>query len=75
MTSYNIPLVAAYAITTLLKRAIIDPVVTIMMIRSYQINIKGLEPAMVLQQKLLNVSSKFKKLFERSKEEDINSAG
>lgn len=70
-----IALVAAYAITTALKRAIIDPVVTIMMIRSYQTTISGLEPAMDLQQKLLGVSSKFKQLFERSKEEEIDSVG
>lgn len=64
-----IALVAAYAITTALKRAIVDPVVTIMMIRAYQLNIKGLTPAMDLQQKLLGVSSKFKELFKRSEEE------
>ncbi|MBO1005308.1 hypothetical protein [Pseudogracilibacillus auburnensis] len=66
-------LIGAYVLTTLLKRALIDPLVTIAMIRSYQINIRNLEPAMDLQQKLLGVSSKFKNLVNKSKQEE-NSA-
>jgi len=64
-----IALVGAYALTIALKRAIIDPVVTIAMIRSYQKSIEGLEPAMDLQQKLLGVSGRFKKLFNKAEEE------
>lgn len=63
-------IIGAYVLTTALKRAIIDPIVTISMIRSYQTSIKDLEPAMDLQEKLLGVSSKFKRLFKKSEEEE-----
>ena len=63
-------IIGAYLITTLIKRAIIDPIVTIAMIRAYQMSIQGLEPAMDLQQKLLGISSRFKRLFNKAKEED-----
>lgn len=62
--------VAAYVITTAVKRALIDPICTVAMIRSYQINIKDMEPSIDLQQKLLNVSSKFKEMFKKSKEKE-----
>src|SRR5699024_7656285 len=62
-------LLAAAILTTMLKRAIVDPVVTIMMIRQYQMSIRGLEPSMDLQEKLLGVSSRFKNLFKKSQEE------
>ncbi|WP_277674452.1 hypothetical protein [Piscibacillus halophilus] len=62
-------LIGAYVITTVLKRALVDPIVTIAMIRSYQISIRDLEPAMDLHQKLLGVSSRFKKLVDKSKQE------
>lgn len=65
-----IAIVGAYAITVALKRALIDPIVTIAMIRSYQMSIEGLEPKMDLQQKLLGVSSRFKRLFTKAEEED-----
>lgn len=64
-------LIAAYILTTVLKRACIDPIVTIAMIRSYQMSIQGLEPKIDLQQKLLGVSANFKKLFNKSKDEEI----
>src|SRR5690625_1218058 len=61
-------LIAAYVVTTILKRAFIDPIVTIAMIRSYQMSIQGMEPKMDLQHKLLSVSDNFKKLFNKRKE-------
>lgn len=64
-----IALVGAYALTVAIKRAVIDPVVTIAMIRSYQSSIEGIEPAMDLQKKLLGVSGRFKKLFNKAEEE------
>ncbi|MCD8510726.1 MAG: hypothetical protein LRY73_13215 [Bacillus sp. (in: Bacteria)] len=63
-----IAVVGAYIFTSVVKRALVDPVATIAMIRAYQINIKDMEPSMDLQQKLLGVSSKFKQLFNKSKE-------
>lgn len=63
-------LIAAYVVTTILKRALIDPIVTIAMIRSYQMSIQGMEPKVDLQQKLLGVSTNFKKLFNKSSEEE-----
>jgi len=62
-------LVGAYVITTVLKRAIIDPVITIIMIRSYQLSIRGMTPNADVQRNLLNVSSRFKRLFNRAEEE------
>jgi len=63
-------IIGAYILTTAVKRALIDPIVTIAMIRSYQNSIKDLEPSLDLQQKLLGVSSKFKNLFNKSKEKE-----
>lgn len=62
--------IGAYVMTTILKRALIDPIVTIAMVRSYQISIRDQEPKMDLQQKMLGVSSKFKKLVDKGKEEE-----
>lgn len=59
-------LIAAYIITTVLKRALIDPIVTIAMIRSYQINIQNMEPSIDMHSKLLDVSSKFKDLVNKN---------
>lgn len=59
--------VGAYVITTVIKRALIDPLVTIAMIRQYQISIRSLEPAIDLQDKLLGVSSRFRQLHNKSK--------
>lgn len=67
-------LVGAYVLTTVLKRALLDPLVTIAMIRSYQKSILDLEPAIDMQQKLLDVSPRFKKLFNKSKEEEKTDA-
>lgn len=63
-----IALIGAYVLTLALKRALIDPLVTISMVNSYQKSIDGVEPSMDLHQKLLGVSSKFKNLFHKSKE-------
>lgn len=63
-------IVAAYVITTAVKRALIDPVCTVAMVRSYQINIQDMEPSVDLHDKLLKVSSKFKEMFQKSKEKD-----
>lgn len=61
-------LLGAYIFTTMIKRAIIDPVVTVIMIRSYQMSIRDMEVKVDLHDKLLGVSSKFKALFNKSKE-------
>lgn len=66
-----IALIGAYVLTIALKRALVDPIVTIAMIRAYQMSIQGLEPAMDLQQNLLGVSSKFKDLFQKANEEQV----
>lgn len=63
-------LIAAYIITTVLKRALIDPIVTIAMIRAYQISIQNIEPSIDMHSKLLGLSSKFKKLVDKEKKED-----
>lgn len=65
-----IAVVGAYIFTSVVKRALVDPVATIAMIRAYQMNIKDMEPSMDLQQKLLGISSKFKQLFNKSKEKE-----
>ena len=57
-----------------LKWAVIDPIITVAMIRAYQINIREIEPAMDLQEKLLGVSSKFKGLFNKSNEKKTDTA-
>ena len=44
------------------------------MVRTYQQSISGLEPAMDLQQTLLGVSPRFRKLFEKGKEADAGAA-
>lgn len=63
-----IALIGAYILTLAFKRALIDPIVTIAMVNSYQKNIDGVQPSIDLHQKLLGVSVKFKKLFTKSKE-------
>ncbi|WP_416147970.1 hypothetical protein ACM26V_17190 [Salipaludibacillus sp. HK11] len=68
-----IAVVGAYVITTAVKRALIDPVCTVAMIRSYQLNIQNLEPSVDLHAKLLKVSSKFKEMFQKSKEKESTS--
>lgn len=65
-----IALVLAVVFMTVIKRAVVDPVVTIAMIRSYQISIEGMQPQVDMHNKLLKVSSKFKNLFTKSQEED-----
>ena len=67
-----IALAGAFVFTVSLKRALVDPIVTIAMVRTYQINITGVEPKMDLQQKLLGVSGKFKKLFEKGNEAEAH---
>lgn len=62
-------LMGAYVITTVLKRALMDPLVTIAMIRSYQMSIRNIEPSMDLHHKLQGVSKKFKNLVTKGKEE------
>lgn len=64
-----IAVVGAYVLTTLLKRAVIDPIVTIIMIRAYQMSIHSKEPSIDLQQKLLGISPRFKRLFNKAKDE------
>lgn len=63
-------LVGAYILTTVAKRALIDPIVTIIMIRSYQMSIRGLEPKIDLQQRLLGISKRFRRLFDKAREEE-----
>lgn len=67
-----VAIILALVFMTLLKRAFIDPFVTIMMVRSYQIAIRDKEPSMDLQQKLLGVSKRFKQIFKKSKEEEVS---
>ena len=69
-----IALVGAFVFTVAIESAQVDPIVTIAMVRSYQMSIIGLEPAMDLQQKLLGVSSRFRKLFEKGKEAEAEAA-
>lgn len=64
-----IAIIGASIVTTVCKRAVIDPLVTIAMIRSYQINIRGKAPAMDLQAKMLKVSNKFKELHHKGETE------
>src|SRR5699024_1416878 len=65
-----IAVIGAYVLTTVVKRALIDPIVTIMMIRSYQLSIRTLTPAVDLQEKLIGISPRFKRLFNKAKEEE-----
>lgn len=65
---------AAFILTTLLKRALIDPVVTIIMVRSYQMNIRDQQPSIDLHNQLLGISPRFKRLVTKAKEETINSS-
>src|SRR5690606_32190707 len=56
-------IIAVIVVTTVLKRGFIDPIVTIIMIRDYHMNIRGQTPSIDLQEKLLNISPRFKRLF------------
>ncbi len=67
-----IAVVFAAIFTTILKRVLFDPIITIMMIRSYQMSIRNLEPAVDLQQKLVSVSPRFQRLFTKAEEEEKN---
>lgn len=62
--------IASFTLAITLKRGLIDPIITIAMIRSYQLSIKDREPALDLEQKLLSASSWFKNLFEKAKREE-----
>lgn len=66
-------LIGAYILTVAVKRAVIDPIITIAMVRSFLNSIQGIEPSIDLQQKLIGVSSKFRTLFNKSKEEEVKS--
>lgn len=63
-----IALIGAYILTLTLKRALIDPLVTIAMVNTYQKSILGQTPSVDMHNKLLGVSSKFKTLVNKSKE-------
>lgn len=67
-----IAVAAAFVITTALKRALVDPIITIIMIRAYQMSIRGKEPAIDLQEKLLGISPRFKRLVQKAEEEERN---
>ncbi|PYZ97700.1 hypothetical protein CR205_03650 [Alteribacter lacisalsi] len=60
-------IIGAYIFTSMFKRAFVDPLAMIAMVRTYQISVSEMEPSIDLQQKLLGVSSKFKELFNKSK--------
>lgn len=64
--------VAAYTFTTVMKRAFLDPIAMIAMIRAYQTNIEGLEPSIDMHGKILRISKKFRELVNRSNEPDAN---
>lgn len=61
-------IIAVIVVTTVLKRGFIDPIVTIIMIRDYHMNIRGQAPSIDLQEKLLNISPRFKRLFSKTEE-------
>lgn len=61
-------IIAMTVVTTVLKRGFIDPIVTIIMIRDYHMNIRGQAPSIDLQEKLLNISPRFKRLFSKTEE-------
>ncbi|WOV86302.1 hypothetical protein QWT69_10155 [Sporosarcina oncorhynchi] len=63
-----IALIGAYILTLTMKRALIDPLVTIAMVNTYQKSIYNETPSVDLHNKLLGVSSKFKTLANKSKE-------
>src|SRR5699024_9152071 len=65
-------IIGAYVLTTLAKRALIDPVVTIIMVRAYQMSIRGLDPSFDLQKRLLGISGRFKRLFNKAEEEETS---
>ncbi|TMW72905.1 hypothetical protein [Alteribacter natronophilus] len=60
-------IIGAYIFTSMFKRAVVDPLAMIAMVRTYQLSVRETEPSIDLQQKLLGVSSKFKELFNKSK--------
>lgn len=64
-----IAVIGAYVLTTALKRALIDPIVTIIMIRAYQMSIRDKQPSNDLQQKLVTVSPRFNRLLNKAKTE------
>lgn len=63
-------LVGAYVITTVVKKALVDPIATIAMVRVYQLNIKNVKPKADLHAKLLSISSKFSQMVSKRKEEE-----
>lgn len=62
-------LISALAVTVAVKKALVDPVATITMIRVYHAKTAGVEPSFDLRAKLLGVSKKFKDLVTRSESE------
>lgn len=58
--------ISALAVTLAAKKALVDPVATITMIRVYHAKTEGVEPSFDLRAKMLGVSKKFKDLVSRS---------
>lgn len=64
-------LISAISISAAIKKAFVDPVNTIIMIRAYHSKTKGVEPSVDLHGKLLAISNKFKELVRRGDSDDI----
>lgn len=59
-------LITALSISLAIKKAFVDPVATIIMIRAYHAKTAGVEPSMDLHAKLQGISKKFKELVQRA---------
>lgn len=58
--------ISALSISTAVKKAFVDPVATITMIRAYHTRTAGVEPSIDLRGKMLAISGKFKDLVNRA---------
>ncbi|GAA0464128.1 hypothetical protein [Alkalibacillus silvisoli] len=63
-------IIGAFIFASMVKRALVDPIAMIAMVRTFQLNTQDMEPSIDLQQKILKVSSKFKELFKK-KDDDL----
>lgn len=62
-------IISAFSVMVAVKKALVDPVATITMIRVYHAKTAGVEPSFDLKDKMLGVSRKFKDLVSRSESE------
>ncbi|WEK54995.1 MAG: hypothetical protein P0Y55_02610 [Candidatus Cohnella colombiensis] len=61
--------ISALSISFAVKKALVDPIATIAMIRTYHLKTAGVTPSIDLMGKMVAVSAKFKELFHRSDNE------